>query len=313
MFFPVFFSSFYALFGAFFAFCASRVIFGHVFLDLGVVFAPFSSFRVLFLYSFRNFCGFWLDITVLPGWIGGFSPSFCSFSLFSFMFLPCFFVFRCSRVIFGGVFLFFFRFFVLLLCPAFCCRVFVLFFRSFLPFCASRVNFDVFFLIFWFSFRFSLVFSSRVIFDAFLRIFTAFRGFSFGFLCFLRLFLKNFVSFLLQILPFLRKISSSFLIFPRVDGFFLFFFAFLALVVFPCFFLFSFSRFRRFSLVFSAFYRCLLVCFLLFLLFENARSRFSSLFVLYALRADFVRPRVLLLSCRFADGVFFLRALFLFF
>lgn len=111
VFFPVLFSSFCVSFGAFFAFCVSRVIFGRVFLDLGVVFAPFSSFRVLFLYSFRSFCIFWLDITVLPGWIGGFSPSFCSFSLFFFMFLPCFFVFCSSRVIFGGVFLFFFPFF----------------------------------------------------------------------------------------------------------------------------------------------------------------------------------------------------------
>lgn len=121
-------------------------------------------------------------------------------------------------------------------------------------------------------------------FCEFLRIFVNFCDFSFDFLCFLCLFLKIFLSFLLQMLPFRKKISSSSLIFTRVDGFFLFFFAFLALAVFSLFFLFSLSRFRGFSLVFSAFYRCILVCFLLFLLFENALSRFCALSFLYALR-----------------------------
>ena len=165
------------------------------------------------------------------------------------------------------------------------------------------------FFLFWRSFRSLLLFyflalfvfcAARVIFDAFLRIFSdfcEFLRFFFWFSLFFVSFLKKSVSFLLQMLSFRKKIFSSSLIFPRADGFFLFFFAFLALMVFPCFFLFSFSRFRGFSLVFSAFDRCLLVCFLFFLLFENARSRFSSLFVLYALRAGFVRPGVLLFSC----------------
>lgn len=104
----------HAFSGRFLPLFTSRVIFGRVFLDLGVVFAPFFFFsRSLFYISFGIFAVFGLILRFCRGGSAVFFPSFCSFSLFPFMFLPCFFVFCCSRVIFGGVFLFFFRFFVL--------------------------------------------------------------------------------------------------------------------------------------------------------------------------------------------------------
>lgn len=55
------FSLLFTLFwGHFFAFCASRVNFGRIFLDLEMAFCPFFFFSCFFFYFFRNFCVFGL-------------------------------------------------------------------------------------------------------------------------------------------------------------------------------------------------------------------------------------------------------------
>lgn len=81
-----FFLLFTLFLGRFFAFCASRVIFGRVFLDLGVAFCPFFFFSRSHFIFFRNFCGFRLALPVLSGRAAVFLSFFYSFSFFSFTF-----------------------------------------------------------------------------------------------------------------------------------------------------------------------------------------------------------------------------------
>lgn len=114
--------------GVFLLFAFLGRFLGVFFLILGWLFAPFSSFRVPFLYFFRNFCGFRLALPVLSGRAAVFLSSFCSFSFFSFAFFLVFLFFCFSRVIFGGVFPYFFVFSYFFLVS---CALPSLFLRSF--------------------------------------------------------------------------------------------------------------------------------------------------------------------------------------
>ena len=173
---------------------------GVFFLILGWFLPLFLLFVFSFCIPFGIFVVFGLILRFCRGGSAGSSPSFCSFSLFSFMFLSCFSFFVAlgwfSPEFFSSFFVF--SYFYCVYCVPRFAVAFLCSFRVFFAFLHFSGGFWRVFSDFLVFFSFFPCFRcSRVIFDAFLRIFTAFRGFSFGFLCFLRLFLKNFVLFLL--------------------------------------------------------------------------------------------------------------------